>query len=136
MSQERLFLCEFTEARYTPIASARQIRSGDKPDLPYWALQTLRNTFKSLSVDIKTAAVADQKAAALVRTWYSEHMLFGANLTAIQNSSGPSFKRPRVAAPDFLPLQEPDRDDEEFNFQSTRNFNNGNKKSNWDKGAG
>ena len=74
LAMERIFLCEWAETTYRPMASAKERRKGDVPELPEFALAILRSVFKSLSNTIKNNANKNEDNELMIKAWYTEHI--------------------------------------------------------------
>ena len=84
LAKERLFLCEYMDAKYRPAPSEKQRKLGVFPELPDFALRILRCTLKSLSMKIKNAAAQNANADLMAKAWYSEHFAWATNWSVMQ----------------------------------------------------
>ena len=74
LAMERIFLCEWAETTYRPMASAKERRKGDVPEVPDFALTIPRSVFKSLSNTIKNNANKNEDNELMIKAWYTEHI--------------------------------------------------------------
>ena len=99
MAKERLFLCEWIENKYRPASSLKR-KATEAPEVSEFALKILRAMFKSLSNKIKQAAIRNDDADMMIRTWYADHIEWASTWVHIKeaSTSGASSSRPAQLA--------------------------------------
>ena len=80
LAKERLFLCDWIEKRNTPSQKRGSRLALGIPDAPYEATVWLRCLFRSMSLQIKSAAARNEEANMLVRMWYMDHLVVAHNM--------------------------------------------------------
>ena len=109
LAQERIFLCEWAENHFRPIASEKQRRKGEVLEVPEFALHILRCTFKSLSTKIKQAASKDEDSEILIKAWYSDHINWATTWAIMGQSCGPRAKEQPLALTAHGEPRQPER---------------------------